>query len=96
MCIVSDAQITAWTAPVGITGGANSSATVNTPEGSANGSLLFTATATPTGSGAAVTYRFTSDGNPDNVAAMNTTNGRATLVGTLDYEKTTSYIFKVL
>jgi len=95
--IVSDAQITDWKLPAVITN-ASGSANVTTAvvEGSANGTPLFTASATPKVSGANVTYAFTSDGNPDSVAAMNILNGTATLVGTLDYESKATYIFKVM
>jgi len=94
---ISDGQITGWTAPASITG-ASGTATVGTAvvEGSASATTLFAATATPTGSGAAVTYAFTADGNPDSIASATITAGAVKLAGTLDYETKKQYVFKIV
>ena len=61
-------------------------------EGSAAGTTLFVVTAT----GSAVTYAFATDGNPGSIASSTITSGAVTLAGTLDYEATNQYVFKVV
>ncbi|WAR10735.1 hypothetical protein MAR_035811 [Mya arenaria] len=102
-----NAQITAWaitdgggtagtisgTAPAG-------TATVSIAEATAVGGTLFTVTATPTGTGAALAYTFVAaDGNPGDIGNIATASSGAITLATgksLDYETTKTYEFKII
>ena len=96
---VTSEGVTSWSGAVS-SNSANAYGTSSTAiaEGSPAGTTLFSVTASGGGSWVSYTYtyQFASFGNPDSIASSTVTSGTVTLAGTLDYENTNQYIFKVV